>query len=68
MNPLPIGEVLGLVKVVGCLKITPELIAKISSNEKAIGNWKLGHFAWQLKVVLFDVRATGRQGVWWWTI
>lgn len=71
-----LGEVLGLVKVVGCLKITPELLAKISPEELAIGYWEISHYAWRLKVekdftdqnelVLFDTSAKGQQGLWKW--
>jgi hypothetical protein len=74
---LPAGQVLGLVKVVDCLEITTELLAQISPEEKAIGYWKLGNYAWQLQVledfngddelVLFDTHAKGKQGLWKWS-
>ncbi len=76
---LPAGQVLGLVKVVDCLEITPELLAQISQEEKSIGYWELGNYAWQLQVLAdfgdetpFDESRTtntlvrGQQGLWKW--
>ena len=79
--PLPMGQVLGLVKVIDCLEITTELLAKISQEEKAIGYWELGNYAWQLQVLEnfgdetpFDdshkstnTLVRGQQGLWKWT-
>lgn len=43
------GEVLGVVDLVDCVQMTPELIAKQGPTERALGDWQVGRWAWKVK-------------------
>lgn len=62
---LPRGYAVAKVRLVDCVKMTQDLIDKASEQEKLVGDWKRGRFAWFLddiqSVEPFPVR--GQQGL-----
>lgn len=65
-NSFPHGGVIAIANLLDCVEMTPELIAKQSELEVAMGNWQPGRFAWVLGNVYalpkpFDCR--GAQGL-----
>jgi len=68
-EPMPFGAVLCIAKIVDCIPMTPEFIAAQTREERAVGGWAPGRFAWQLDVKeVFDppIPAKGGQGIWHW--
>lgn len=67
-SPLfPLGEILGKVDMAGCVKIDPEFKESLSLQEKIIGNYAYGRFAWKMENPRrFDtpIPAKGSQGIW----
>ena len=66
---LPLGCVLGTANLVGCHRMTTDIIQKVGFTERALGNWEIGRFAWELsELELFDdpIPARGMQGIWEW--
>jgi len=62
------GAVLGTVEIVDCVPVEA-LIDKISEQERLLGDYNLGRFAWVLQnPVMFDnpIPARGFQGWWNW--
>ena len=62
------GAVLGTVEIVDCIPVEA-LIDKISEQERLLGDYTPGRFAWVLKnPVMFDkpIPARGFQGWWHW--
>lgn len=45
---LPRGYAVTIVKLIDCQKMTHELIWKTSEQEKLVGDWKKGRYAWIL--------------------
>lgn len=73
-QPLPFGAVVGIVKVVDCIP-TERLVQsfgtdhKISKQERRLGNYAPGRYAWKLEVIeLFSepIPCAGKQGLWNW--
>ena len=65
---LPLGVVLCTVELVECHRT--EDLQDISEEEQAMGDFRPGRYAWELRVVkVFDqpVPARGNQGLWNWT-
>lgn len=61
---LPRGAVVGGGRIVACWR-TEKRAAQVSADERALGDWRTGHYAWQLAApVLLPVPlpCTGRQG------
>lgn len=65
----PMGCILATAELVDCIKITPELVATLSTDELALGGYTLGRYAWKLANVQRlpePIPAKGRQGLWNW--
>lgn len=61
------GVVVAIANLIGCEVMTEDSIAAASAQERALGNWQPGRFAWKLS----DVRRLadpypilGKQGLW----
>lgn len=64
----PLGAVVGTVEIVGCLPVE-EVIGALTPQERALGDYSPGRWAWVLKnPVMFDapIPARGKQGWWEW--
>lgn len=72
-QPLPFGAVIGIVKVTDCVP-TEDLVTvwgglRISKQERRLGNFAPGRYAWKLEVIeLFSepIPCAGKQGLWNW--
>lgn len=67
----PRGCILATAELVDCIKITPEYIATLSSDELALGDYTLGRYAWKLanvKRLPEPIPAKGAQGLWNWEV
>lgn len=65
----PQGAVVAIANLVDCVEMTPEFIAAQSQEERALGLWQPGRFAWVLENVRpLDppVPAKGGQKLWQW--
>lgn len=66
---LPKGEIVAIAELTDCLYMTQELINKISDTEKALGDWQIGRYAWQLDNIQIpqeSIKLSGKQGLWTW--
>jgi hypothetical protein len=64
---LPVGAVLGYGNLIACHLIDAEFIATLSEDEKLMGDYTLGRYAWEIvDVVMLDkpVPMAGKQGLW----
>ena len=64
---LSTGCILGAVTLTKCEYMTPSLIANTSSQEKALGLWQVGRWAWYgTDFILLEkpVKSRGKQGFW----
>ena len=63
---LPVGRSICVVDLVDCIEMTPEFIAKQSTTELTVGDWKPGRFAWKLENPreIDHVELLGKQGIW----
>ena len=64
---LPYGAIVAICEVVDCVRITSELIARQSTTELEFGDWRVGRYAWRLKLLkVLDtpVQIRGAQGLW----
>ena len=65
---LPLGAVVGTVEIVDCVPVE-DIIDSLSEQEKTLGDYSPGRWAWVLKnPIMFDtpVPARGKQGWWEW--
>lgn len=65
----PMGGVLATAELVDCIKITPEYIATLTPDERVLGDYTPGRYAWKLKNVKLlpePIPAKGAQGLWNW--
>lgn len=63
------GEVIATAELVDCRLITEEYLSTLSDTEKALGDYTLGRYAWELKNIEAlpePVPAKGQQGLWNW--
>ena len=63
------GKVIATAELVECHLITDEYLSTLSDTEKALGDYTLGRYAWELKnieVLPEPVPAKGQQGLWNW--
>lgn len=68
-EPMPFSAVLCICKIADCIEMTPAFIAQQTREERAVGGWVPGRFAWQLEMVeVFPqpIPAKGGQGIWHW--
>ena len=66
---LPFSAVVCVANIVDCIQMTPAFIAQQTREERAVGGWAAGRFAWQLEVKeVFNppIPAKGMQGMWDW--
>jgi hypothetical protein len=69
---LPFGAIIGEVRLVDVLRIEdtglpPEVLDKLSLEERAFGDYRAGRFAWMLEdSVMWEeaISATGKLGLW----
>ena len=69
VSRLPTGAVVGTVFVVDCHEITEKFIASLTPRERALGDFTIGRYAWELDNAHEYERpipATGAQGLWNW--
>lgn len=70
LEDLPMGCVLGAVKVEGCRVIDPEFMQELNEQEDAFGWYEPGRFAWFLtdpEPLGLPVAVRGAQGLWNWS-
>ena len=63
------GEVIATAELVECHLITEEYLSTLSDTEKALGDYSLGRYAWELrniKELPEPIKAKGQQGLWNW--
>lgn len=69
MWDLPLGEVVAVVQLVDCVRITAEFGESLTANEQDFGDYTPGRFAWILKDVkplAKPIPAKGSLGLWHW--
>lgn len=68
---LPRGQVVAIVRLVGCHRMTPAVMDEQSRLEERLGHWALDRFAWEIGDVRRlspPVDARGYQGLWDWQV
>ena len=63
------GCIVATANLTDCIKITPEYISTLSSDELALGDYTVGRYAWVMtdtKKLDFPIPVKGRQGLWNW--
>ncbi len=68
-DTFPMGCIVATANLTDCIKITPEYISTLSSDELALGNYTVGRYAWVMtdtKKLDFPIPVKGRQGLWNW--
>jgi activating signal cointegrator 1 len=63
---LPFGEIIALVTMTDCLKMTTSFLMQQPEEEIATGDWQVGRFAWKLENIRIPKRAVavvGKQGL-----
>lgn len=69
LDELPLGAVEGIGNLIACHLIDKAFVAKLSEQERRLGDFTLGRFAWEFEDIrLLDkpVPAKGAQGLWNW--
>ena len=69
LDQLSTGAIVGKAILVGCNFIDEAFVAKLTPQERALGDFSLGRYAWEFqKMVPVDppVPAKGMQGLWEW--
>lgn len=67
LNQLPIGHILGYGNLIACHKIDAAFIAGLSEDEKLMGDFTPGRYAWEIvDIVKLDrpVKMRGAQMLW----
>ena len=70
VTALPLGAVLGCVRLTGCIKTDGPEARRLGERAKAWGNWEPGRYAWRLEGPApygAPVPARGMRGLWDWT-
>ncbi|PWC98020.1 ASCH domain-containing protein [Azospirillum sp. TSO5] len=70
-SELPHGYVLGTARLVASWPTAGELAPAVSDDERAVGNWFPGRFAWELADITplpEPIPAKGKQGWWNWEV
>lgn len=63
------GEVIATAELVACHLITEEYLSTLPDTEKALGDYSLGRYEWELRNVKElpePIKAKGQQGLWSW--
>lgn len=66
---MPYGSIIATCNLVDCVEITPAFAARLSVEERALGDYSPGRFAWILSDIQKlpePIRAKGRQRLWDW--
>jgi hypothetical protein len=66
---LPLGKVVAVCKLVGCIHITPSFRFALNEQEEAFGNYDTGRYAWVLEdieALTVPIPAKGALGLWDW--
>lgn len=69
LDQLSTGAIVGTAILTRCNLITEAFVAKLTTQERALGDFSLGRYAWEFqKMVPVDppVPAKGMQGLWEW--
>lgn len=67
LDKLEFGKIVVICDLIDCIPMTDEFIAAQSDMERDFGDWRVGRFAWKLRVVrviMPPISAGGRQGIW----
>lgn len=66
LDSLPRGCAIAVCDLVDCIEMTPAFIARQSTTELLVGDWRPGRFAWKLEniEILPNVPIKGQQGLW----
>lgn len=65
----PTGSVLAVGELTDCILMDEDLIASISDQERSLGHWEPGRYAYKIENVRLlpePVSARGKQGLWEW--
>lgn len=65
----PTGCIVAMANLADCIKITPEYISTLTSDELALGDYTIGRYAWvmtNVKKLDLTIPIRGRQGLWNW--
>ena len=68
-DTFPMGCIVATANLTDCIKITPEYIATLSSDELTLGDYTVGRYAWVMKDTKkldSPIPVKGRQGLWNW--
>lgn len=63
------GEIIATAELVACHLITEEYLSTLPDTEKALGDYSLGRYAWELrniKELPEPIKAKDQQGLWRW--
>lgn len=63
----PQGVVVAVAELEDCLTMDDELIASVGAQERSLGHWEAGRYAYKLtdvKALKTPVAASGKQGMW----
>lgn len=65
----PTGVILAVAELTDSIQMDEDLIASISAQERSLGHWEVGRYAYKLENVQLlpkPVPASGKQGMWNW--
>lgn len=65
----PTGVILAVAELTDCIQMDEDLIASVSDQERSLGDWQVGRWAYKLEnvqVLQKPVAASGKQGMWNW--
>jgi hypothetical protein len=62
----PLGQILAVGRLIDCVEMTEEIINRVSSRERAFGDWKPGRFAWLVTSIrrVEQIPWKGALGLW----
>lgn len=69
LGQLPTGAVIGKARLVRCNLIDETFVAQLAPQERALGDFTLGRYAWefeQMAQLAAPIPARGAQGLWNW--
>lgn len=67
IDTTPKGEIVAIARLDDCILMTPEFIQQQSPTELALGDWRVGRYAWQLSDIRrppAPIKISGKQGLW----
>lgn len=66
---LPRGAIVATATLEDCIRMTPYIIVVQNEQERLVGDWSMGRYAWKLtnvKPLPEPIPAKGAQGLWNW--